>query len=403
MARKHETKNTVVSLFSGIGGIEVGLHRAGFSTELFCENDPYAQAVLRKNFAGITIAPDVTTLKNIPRCHVMTAGFPCQDLSQAGRKVGIGGQNSGLVEHIFNLLRLDKLEPDGWLLIENVAYMLRLDQGRAMAYLVKEVESAGFRWAYRVIDARAFGLPQRRPRVVFLASRVSDPRGPLLADSVMVPKMDGRPSDVDPECIYGFYWTEGSRGVGWAKEAVPPIKGGSGIGIPSPPAIWFPLADYVGLPDIRDLERLQGFPERWTEAAVSVDKKGMRVRWRLVGNAVSTRMSEWLGHRLRKSASYDQSTDVEVATPSWPKAAWGEDGRVYSANVTTWPVRNSHEDISDFLRYDTRPLSVRATRGFLKRTSVCTNVNYNDGFIRSLEEHARKQESAILRVEGVRK
>ena len=104
-----------------------------------------------------------------------------------------------------------------------------------MRYLADELEARGYCWAYRLVDTRAFGLPQRRQRVILIASKTEDPRTVLFAD-------DAEPFDpgFSPNRWCGFYWTEGSRGLGWAVDAVPTLKGGSTIGIPSPPAIWKP-------------------------------------------------------------------------------------------------------------------------------------------------------------------
>ena len=84
----------VCSVFSGIGGFEVGLGRAGFNTVLMCEKDSAARAVLEKRFPDVQLEPDITKLKELPACDVVTAGWPCQDLSQAGRTMGITGRNS---------------------------------------------------------------------------------------------------------------------------------------------------------------------------------------------------------------------------------------------------------------------------------------------------------------------
>lgn len=102
------------------------------------------------------------------------------------------------------------------------------------------------------------------------------------------------------ETAYGFYWTEGLKGVGWAKDAVPTLKGGSTVGIPSPPAVWVPGAQPGGqtvTPEIEDAEALQGFNRGWTLPA---QPDGLRngPRWKLVGNAVTVDVSEWLGRRL---------------------------------------------------------------------------------------------------------
>src|SRR5690606_35704194 len=91
----------------------------------------------------------------------------------------------------------------------------------------------------------------------------------------------GRPARGKPHrTSFGFYWTEGIRGLGAAVDAVPTLKGGSTIGIPSSPAILLPNGRVV-TPDIRDAERLQGFPADWTQPAETVARKS--VRWKLVG------------------------------------------------------------------------------------------------------------------------
>src|SRR5581483_4102304 len=170
--------------------------------------------------------------------------------------------------------------------------MLQLERGRAMRHLVDTLEELGFTWAYRVVDAISFGLPQRRRRVLLLASRTEDPRPVLLSQDA------GEPLDrMTPRTACGFYWTEGTRGLGWAVDAVPTLKGGSTIGIPSPPGIRF-VDGFIGLPDIRDAERLQGFEAGWTQPALQDGTRRDGVRWKLVGNAVSVPVSRWVGERL---------------------------------------------------------------------------------------------------------
>src|SRR5690606_16963992 len=120
----------VAGLFAGIGGIELGFHQAlgdDVATVLLCESWDAAQAVLERRFPDTEIHPDVRHLAKLPRgVDVLTAGFPCTDLSQAGRTAGIGGAASGLVAHVFEVLRLAKRSRRRlpWLLIENVPNML---------------------------------------------------------------------------------------------------------------------------------------------------------------------------------------------------------------------------------------------------------------------------------------
>ncbi|MCX6864852.1 MAG: DNA (cytosine-5-)-methyltransferase [Verrucomicrobia bacterium] len=380
----------ITSLFSGIGGLEYGFHKAGHNTQLFCENDPAAQKVLRHRFPDVRIESDICNLSRIPKCDVLTAGFPCQDLSQAGGKVGISGPRSGLVSQLFRLVRESRPRPT-WIVVENVPYMLSLGGGAAMRILTQNIEELGYKWCYRTIDARCFGIPQRRPRVLFLACRDHDPKNVLLTGGIDKKDVDGKPSEVSEELAYGFYWTEGSRGVGWTREGVPPIKGGSTIGIPSPPAVWIPRDDFAGTITIRDAERLQGFPRDWT---ISVEKdKTLRKnsRWRLVGNAVNTELSIWLAQRFAKPGNYDSSSDPEWTSGRWPSAAWGGGGKVYVSGASTWPASRKLHSLSDYLSESLKPLSERATRGFLSRAKICTNVVYSNRFLNSLEIHANKQ------------
>lgn len=265
-----------VGLFAGIGGFELGLKRAGYTCGLLCENDKYATAVLRRKFPGVRLHPDISKLEHLPRADVVTAGFPCQDLSQVGLRLGIEGPDSGLVSHVFRLLENSPYQPT-WLVLENVPFMLSLGRGEAMRFIANRLEALGYDWAYRVIDSRAFGLPQRRRRVILAASKIHDPAAALFRGDYLL-----REKKRLNETPCGFYWTEGNTGVGWAIDSIPTLKGGSRLSIPSPPAIWFPELDSVKTPDIRDAERLQGFPPGWTAAAREVDDRGQRARYRLI-------------------------------------------------------------------------------------------------------------------------
>src|SRR5690242_1615839 len=88
----------VGSLFSGIGGFDLGLERAGMRTVWFCEQDEFCQRVLARHWPGVPCYPDVTELRgaDVQPVDVLCGGFPCQDISSAGRKVGIRGERSGL-------------------------------------------------------------------------------------------------------------------------------------------------------------------------------------------------------------------------------------------------------------------------------------------------------------------
>ncbi|WP_373141186.1 DNA cytosine methyltransferase [Mycobacterium marinum] len=377
---------TVAGLFAGIGGLEVGLSKSGWHTTLLCEVEPAAQAVLRRHMPDIDLHADVRKLRGLPQnVDLVAAGFPCQDLSQAGRTRGITGENSGLVGEVFRLIKRRK--GPRWLLLENVSFMLQLDRGAAMRHLTQTLDELGYRWAYRVVDARAFGLPQRRHRVLMLASRTEDPRPVLFGQDAGAAE---RGDSVDFPC--GFYWTEGVRGLGWAVDAVPTIKGGSGLGIASPPAVWLKSGEIV-TPGVVDAERLQGFEPGWTEPALEL--RGFRdgQRWKLVGNAVSTRMSEWIGSRIDVplSGSWAESTKLRDGE-KWPRAAWGDAGGTYKVEISMWPVHEPYEHLEDFLQ-NTRPLSARAAAGFLRRARS-GSLRFVPGFLEDVEAHLRRMSSS---------
>lgn len=378
---------TCAGLFAGIGGIELGLHASEHRTVLLCENMEPAERVLGARFPGVALHDDVKTLAELPACDLVSAGFPCQDLSQAGRTAGITGERSGLVGEVFRLL--DQAGPHGptWLLLENVPFMLQLDRGRAMDFLTAELGRRGYRWAYRVVDTRAFGLPQRRQRVILLASRTEDPRPLLFAEEA------GEPAAAASADAYGFYWTEGLRGLGLATDAVPTLKGGSTIGIPSPPAIWLtdrPHGKAVVTPDIRDAERLQGFPAGWTEPAADDPAKRNGPRWKLVGNAVSVPVAAWVGERLASGAG-DTWSASQAEWPggrSWPSAAWGHADQAWSVAVSMWPRAEAVEPIAEFLRHPPTPLSVRAASGFHSR-ALRSTLRFPPGLLDAVAAHVR--------------
>lgn len=364
---------STAGLFAGVGGIESGLERAGHKTQFLCENDPPAMEVLRTRFEGVPLWADVRKIDRLPAgIELLTAGFPCQDLSQAGMTRGIAGSRSGLVLKVFELLRARRSKVP-FVLLENVPFMLQLARGRALDVIIAALEDMGYRWAYRVVDSRAFGLPQRRQRVFLLAALDIDPATVLFADEA------GAPEEPVPSLrrANGFYWTEGLRGLGWANDAVPTLKGGSTIGIPSPPALILPNGE-IGKPDLRDAERLQGFPVDWTKPAERIAKPGFR--WKLVGNAVTVDVAAWVGGRLRYPGTPLAGPAKEVIEgKAWPAAAMGRDGRRYSVDVSAWPVREASPGIRRFLQYPITPLSEKAIAGFYSRMQQ-SSLRFPEGF-----------------------
>lgn len=376
-----------VGLFAGIGGIEKGFAKVGITTQLLCENDPLAQTVLRAHFPDSLLTGDIRLLRALPKADVVAAGFPCQNLSLAGNNHGIAGAQSGLINEVFRLLRKARPAPR-WLVLENVPFMLWQKKGEAIRYITDALTELHYRWAYRVVDARAFGLPQRRRRVLLVASKVEDPRTVLFREE----SSDIAIND-DGFVPCGFSWTEGRGGLGWAINGVPTLKGGSALGIPSPPAIWFRQSDSLATPDIRDAERLQGFPAGWTDVTTADQRTRPSLRWKLVGNAVSVPVAKWLANSLLNPLPLDEPLKPTRWTRDvWPNAAWGGKTAVHPVTISEWPIRRPYVGIGDFLQYPLKALSARATAGFLQRARAGT-LNFAEGFLESVEVHLARMSS----------
>ena len=376
-------------LFAGVGGIELGLRRAGHETAMLCENDAGASAVLAARFPDVPLHGDVRELTSFPTgTTLVTAGFPCQDLSQAGKTAGIEGSRSGLVGEVFRLLRST---PVPWVLLENVPFMLQLSKGRALEVIVAALEDLGYRWAYRVIDSRAFGVPQRRERVFLVASLEGDPRDVILSGDAGAPP----PEAFSPDRAFGFYWTEGLRGLGAAIDAVPTLKGGSTVGIASAPAVLLPGGSLV-MPDVTDCERMQGFDVDWTKPAEAVAKRGHRSK--LVGNAVTVPTAEWIGRKLATPEPYEHAwTDAPLAKGApWPRAAWSmsaAEGR-FASQASAWPERRERPRLDEYLRHPRHLLSQRATAGFLSRARS-GSLRFPTGFLEAVEAHLARMSAAV--------
>ena len=178
---------TAVSLFAGVGGFDLAMQRNGINVVAAVEIDDKARAVLARRFPDTQLFPDVTKvsahdLRNagfVPDRGIITGGFPCQDLSVAGRRKGLAGERSGLFWHIIRLV--DELHPR-WIVLENVPGLLSSEGGRDMGIVLGALGDSGYGIAYRVLDAQHFGVPQRRRRVFIVAGRragAADSAGPV--------------------------------------------------------------------------------------------------------------------------------------------------------------------------------------------------------------------------------
>ena len=153
----------VGSTFSGVGGFDLGFERAGMSVLWQAEIDEWCRRVLRDHWPQATIYDDVRAVGGgAAAVDLLCGGFPCQDLSVAGKRAGFKGERSSL---FFEFARIaDELRPR-WIVLENVVGLLSSAEGRDFGILLATLAEIGYGCAWRVVDARFFGVPQRRRRV----------------------------------------------------------------------------------------------------------------------------------------------------------------------------------------------------------------------------------------------
>jgi len=163
-------KLKILDLFSGIGGFSYAAEKivGGFETTQFVEIDPYCQSVLHKNFPNVPIHNDIKTFTGKPgQFDVFTAGFPCQDLSVAGRQKGIGeGTRSGLFYEIIRLL--GEIQPR-FVLFENVRNLLSHEKGATFQEILFQIAKAGYDAEWSVISAKDVGACHKRERLWIIA------------------------------------------------------------------------------------------------------------------------------------------------------------------------------------------------------------------------------------------
>ena len=171
-----------VSLFAGVGGFDLALTNNGAEVVASVEIDKHARKVLQKQFPNTTHLEDV---KNVTGQQlfdlgfnadgIIVGGFPCQDLSVAGKRRGLAGERSGLFFEVVRLLEETKAK---WFILENVPGLLSSNGGRDLGIVIGALAELGYGVAYRILDAQYFGVPQRRRRIFIVGCLGDDGRTP---------------------------------------------------------------------------------------------------------------------------------------------------------------------------------------------------------------------------------
>ena len=176
-----------VSLFAGVGGFDLGLERAGMECVGQVEIDKHASSVLATHWPEVPRHDDVTTAKGwadeiglVGNVDLVCGGFPCQDVSVAGKRAGLAGKRTGLFWDALDFATHVKAR---WIMLENVAGLFSSNNGRDFAAVIGALRNAGFHYVeWRMFDSQFYGVPQRRRRV-YIVGHIADPnRFPLFVE-----------------------------------------------------------------------------------------------------------------------------------------------------------------------------------------------------------------------------
>jgi len=262
-------------MFSGIGGFRFGLEKTGWKCVWANDNDKTACQIYRKHFGdGELIEGDIREVdtKTIPDHNLLVAGFPCQSFSIAGQRKGTSESRGTLFTHI---IRVATTKRPKILLLENVKGLLSSNNGRNFTIILRLLGNLGYILEWQVLNSKYFGIPQDRERV-FIIGHLGEKcfRGvfPIKLESIneeSVKEWKGATSStLSTKCVER-----------WNCPAIE-VQQRSGKG------------DTIRYLTPKECERLQGFPDGWTEGVSDTQ------RYKLLGNAVTTNVIQFLGERL---------------------------------------------------------------------------------------------------------
>jgi DNA (cytosine-5)-methyltransferase 1 len=334
------------SVFAGVGGFDLAFDEAGMTCTAQVEINPDRQRVLAHHWPDVPRGGDVRDAhgSDLGRPDVLVGGFPCKDISRGlARNKGLQGTRSGLYWEFHRLLdehlRLVDESRPRWTVLENVPDLLRTNDGRDLAAVVLGLEQLGYGWAFRVVDGRYVGGAQRRPRILIVGHRGGDG---AVAQSVLA---DREPSPghlgvrPQPPAELGARGRRGAEPCGarvYRKSARPRAKADAGGYSTYVESDFFNTLtendsrsnamqthlvlqqDDLGQERLRALtpvewERLQGFPDRWTDVGIE-DK----ARLAALGEALDVHLGRWLAGRLLE-VDHLLGTDPSLLVPALPR------------------------------------------------------------------------------------
>lgn len=340
-----------LSLCSGIEAASVAWGPLGWEAVGFCEIEAFPAAVLAHRFPAVPNYGDMTQLeggRNLGTVDIVVGGTPCQGFSIAGKRGGLADERSGLAMHFVRIV--SEILPK-WIIWENVPGVFSTHGGRDFGTFVRALAECGYHLAWRVLDAQFFGVPQRRRRI-FVVGHLGDWRYPasVLFESESLCGHPAPGGKAETAAASGAQGGPGTRrgtarvtqslthsfGCGGADDnraqggfyisVVPPLTTSSyASNNPSQAGKLIPVARCLTsraerydfetetlIPSIPshahgvrritplEAERLQGFPDGWTDIPWRGRPAPDRLRYRALGNAMCVNVMRWLGERITR-------------------------------------------------------------------------------------------------------
>ena len=312
-------------MFTGVGGFELGLANnskplseieqdkergnrtsneqgallcSGQESTFRCvgcsEIDKYSSELLKQKFPTVKNWGDCTKINpsELPDFDMLCGGFPCQSFSIAGKRRGFEDTRGTM---FFEVARILKVKRPKLVFLENVKGVLNHDKGKTFSVIIQTLEELGYRTQWMVLNSKFFGVPQNRERVFIIGSLRNEPRPEILPFGCYDQEVN-RTANL-PSVAIGYDTKDSRPEIGQAKR----VYGEKGVICPL--NNWSPLTNQnmkIRRLTPTECERLQGFPENWTEGFSDTQ------RYKMMGNAVSVPVITAIGKKLSQSFINDK-------------------------------------------------------------------------------------------------
>jgi len=283
-----------IELFAGIGGFRLGLEKNEKYKCLWAnEVDKYACQIYRKNFGEKELVEgDIRKISagNIPDHNLLTAGFPCQAFSIAGKRKGFNDTRGTL---FFEICRIAKVKRPTLLLLENVKGLLNHKKGETFRIILDSLSELGYDCEWEVLNSKNFGVPHSRERV-FIVGHLRGESGQKVFPIGGIRETPHRQDGIDFKIIHNVYGGFGEKTVREFKKYSPTIRTSKGGG-------HLPMImkdNKIRKITPVECERLQGFPDNWTEGISDIQ------RFKCLGNAVTVNVIAEIVEKLYEAREY---------------------------------------------------------------------------------------------------